>query len=69
MREWISVKDRLPAEEGMYLLYITGRNYKTTKTDCYVIDKKNTSYRYWSLSSHLNVTHWMSLPEPPKEDK
>ena len=64
--EWISIKDRLPQNEGEYLVYSTD--------DCIFLD-------YWAATekggewlncdnSHIKVTHWMLLPESPgSEDK
>ena len=59
--DWISVKDRLPVEEGSYrvirtsLIMMSGR-YKTT---AYFDGKK------WLLLN-VDVTHWLeSPPEPP----
>ena len=63
MGEWISVKDRLPEKIGEYLVV-----YES----CYV---RESSYIRISLfyEGHFNfkfgtVTHWMPLPEPPKEE-
>lgn len=60
---WISVEDRLPEDDEMYLVY-------TTEHTCAV-------YRYWGDgewetewgedASH-NITHWMPLPVAPKEE-
>lgn len=57
-REWISVADRLPDEDGKYI----------------VCTAKNTVYctRYYARGKHFgaesatHITHWMPLPEPPK---
>lgn len=60
--EWVSVKDRLPEKNGDYITY----------------DRDGTvwphfftaSSKVWEdalgFSTEL-VTHWMPLPEPPKE--
>jgi len=58
---WISVKDRLPEKRD--LTYLT-----------YSKDIEGCRYRLMTAST-LNlcftsaVTHWMPLPEPPKEAK
>lgn len=62
--EWISVKDRLPADDATYLVY--GRNWYGIVVAIYYGDGK------WLASNDLTnitrfVTHWMPLPEPPKE--
>ena len=76
---WISVEERLPDEEGKYLvtaydgitpdvLYFYKRYpycNKGIRTDCPV----------WCACDHYgdfevdSVTHWMPLPEPPEADK
>lgn len=65
MSEWISVKDRLP-EKGQDFLCIfkNGRIYDGYKSDSIYGD-----YIIHGVS-YVNVffTHWMPLPEPPKED-
>ncbi len=64
MSEWISVKDRLPRSDGQYIVCNSG----------FVIPARYTTYelgkRAWfgRFSELHKVTHWMPLPEPPKED-
>ena len=81
--DWISVKERLPEKRGHYLV-CTSVNYwhggcmdtnsddgttegyaGTTMSvlDCY-IDSTND----WNRVCNSHVTHWMPMPEPPKED-
>lgn len=57
---WISVKDRLPEEYERILTY-----------DKYSDVKENRllrSYPCVSWSYGFHVTHWMPLPESPKEE-
>ena len=63
---WISVKDRLPEEENACLAVdnerrvVIGR-YKSAG---------NCSVSWYSTMIFFPpITHWMPLPEPPKEDK
>lgn len=61
--KWISVKDRLPEEDGWVLVYEDGamncamfhgkRFYDATYANCYniIVEK---------------ITHWTPLPKPPK---
>jgi len=74
MSKWISVDDRLPE---------VGKAGAYRSNDVLVIDNgeilmacfvKIKSGAYWWRMSHLDeklnhVTHWMPLPEPPKENE
>ena len=71
MSEWISVKDRLPEPCIDVLCYfpITDKNWK----DCYPeriaigelrVDEK--SFMFYGDEDAM-PTHWMPLPNPPKE--
>lgn len=61
--EWISVEDRLPDQVGCYLT-------------CYK-DEEIAIAAYWphfkirwmylDIEKSIDPTHWMPLPEPPKE--
>jgi hypothetical protein len=61
VNQWISVKDRLPDEDGWYLVYKHNRvRVAEWCKDC------------WYNESDLPIddcaiTHWQPLPEPPKE--
>lgn len=76
--EWISVEDRLPEQDGWYLVFAPGywgkrqsygidgmacSNFKHNYKDHWGIERKSS--RGWSGI----VTHWMPLPEPPKGEK
>ena len=61
VQKWISVKDRLPEEEGLYLVAVVNDHERRySKTAWY------HGHGNWFL--HQKVTHWMPLPEPPKEE-
>lgn len=57
VREWISVKDRLPNKPMKCLVY-------TKRGDCCGYDI--LYYNQGFYSQYDNVTHWMPLPEPPE---
>ena len=54
---WVSVEERLPEEDGFYLVY-GPFIYRDTKW----YDRRNFSQYFWKH----DVTHWMPLPEPPE---
>ena len=60
-QEWISVEDRLPEKEGVYLVHTT---YNIIETEVFYISKYDDISYWWDLDGM--VTHWMPLPEPPK---
>lgn len=62
MSKWISVKDRLP-DLDVEVLIFNGEIYKGFRTDMYG-PWIWTHYDY--MPTH-DVTHWIPLPEPPKE--
>ena len=77
VQEWISVKDRLP-EQPPNIVDEKGRSWFTPDIDCIVCDGKSVfaahycfqNKFFWyanSLHPLKNITHWMPLPEPPKE--
>lgn len=61
--KWISVKERLPEVEADILAYIGEGSFVV----CWM-----THDGYWQCPAYLmdkdDVTHWMPLPEPPKEE-
>ena len=70
---WIPVSERLPEEDGSYLVttktgavttarFYVGKTYPPT----YYRPTEYTSPTKWQSNRH--VTHWMPLPEPPKEE-
>lgn len=79
---WISVKDRLPEEDGKYLVFEQNNGRTNTsilrfakdarKVDRYDFKSRweNAWYEYDSEWGHYtvdSVTHWMPIPEPPEE--
>ena len=62
---WISVEERMPEAHKNVLIHVTtpiGR--WNTEIDC--MDEQG-----WVLnadSEQYHITHWMPLPEPPKEE-
>lgn len=64
---WISVKDRLPEESGKVLVYckdgyMSAVHYSAKHQQFNNFDACAKRDEVW------DVTHWMPLPEPPKEE-
>jgi hypothetical protein len=63
--EWISVKDRVPEVE------VNGVKYFKVKFEDGTIDEKpfrnRPSKNILGFMAEENITHWMPLPEPPKD--
>jgi hypothetical protein len=65
MAEWISVKERMPKEDEVVLVF-GGRSIYTA----YYGENRYGGIGWHKLNSkyhNCNPTHWMPLPEPPKE--
>jgi hypothetical protein len=69
---WISVKDRLPQEDQ---LIVAARLYNSSMPDAAVCWFYNGEFHLWTdgidsgeyIRLAMEITHWMPLPEPPKE--
>ena len=80
-QEWISVKDKLPEEDGSYLVVINYFSHQSinvrsfaktgeTVNEYDLAGEKNVWYYYDSEYGYVStdsVTHWMPLPELPKK--
>lgn len=72
--KWISVEDRLPEDNLNVLVYAIGDNENsviamtgyTHKMYGYNIEGWRSPWQYFFYE--YKITHWMPLPEPPKED-
>ena len=67
--EWISVKERLPERDGMYIVHTRNLTaWKPLKHNVFIAEYcfNDFVFRGWEDN---NVTHWMPLPEPPKESE
>lgn len=81
VQEWISVDDRLPEKDGGYLVVINYFSHQSINVRSFakagetineydLAGEKNVWYRYDSEYGYVStdsVTHWMPLPELPKE--
>lgn len=57
---WIPVSERLPEEDGCYLVAV--------KNDHQRKYSKTAWFSHGSWFARQDVTHWMPLPQPPKEE-
>ena len=65
VQEWISVKDRLPEENGRYLTANKRWDDKISVFDLWF----DSGFWYIDMVDEVfdfEVTHWMPLPNPPK---
>lgn len=72
MREWISVKDRLPEEADDFVLAAANGTYKNIRLVNAVMMAEYSQEEGWILEMYpeyreAEVTHWMPLPQPPEE--
>lgn len=65
---WISVKDRLPDEETEYLCWFGDYYFGAFARVCRWNKIRGAFWCYSDNAKWPFVTHWMPLPEPPKED-
>ena len=67
MSKWVSVKDRLPENDTRVLAYCKDRCIHDVKWRW----ADNAWYDKGSAAVYLAgfVTHWLPMPEPPKEEK
>lgn len=61
---WISVEERLPEEEGMYLVY----NPKALEYDKIEVIFFGDGEFWPNIPTGSKVSHWMPLPEPPEDE-
>lgn len=64
---WISCSERMPEEDGEYLLVSNGEIKVLPYMDGEFYNDWPSAFRHWDKIS-VNVTHWIPLPEPPKAE-
>ena len=60
--KWISVEERLPEKEGKYIVC-------TAKGSVYCTKFSTRHGPCFHTDMYTHITHWMPLPEPPKEEQ
>ena len=63
-QEWISVEERLPKQSGKYIVCTKKGNVYQTKFYSY---PENKGGHWGQKDNGRSITHWMPLPDPPKE--
>lgn len=66
-QQWISVEDRLP-DFGQRVLVVCKHNYCEDDDFIDILISVIFEDKIWRTWSGYKVTHWMPLPEPPKEE-
>ena len=65
--KWIPVTERLPKEGEFVLVY--GNLYPNKHDGGVIAVSKRMDWNYWQgFGRERNITHWMPLPQPPKEE-
>lgn len=66
---WIPVTERLPEKNGRYLV-VTNRNQMIVNysVEHQMFNCHDSFSPLEAMKLHLDCTHWMSLPVPPKEE-
>ena len=65
--KWIPVTERLPKEGEFVLAY--GDLYPNKHDGGVIAVSKRMDWNYWQgFGRERNITHWMPLPQPPKEE-
>lgn len=65
--EWISVKDRMPSMKDIVLVYDTFFEDVSIGYISEFLGERTIWIIDYGESVSDTVTHWMPLPEPPKE--
>lgn len=63
--EWISVEDRLPEENGRYLVCVNISHLAFENLTAIAIMAYGKSHGFYLYNDNEKVTYWMPLPEPP----
>ena len=82
VQEWIPVTERLPERDKEVLLIVHGWEDRLYYTGCLHrqeaerswltgIESKASDWKIWGFSylREPSVTHWMPMPQPPKEGR
>jgi len=65
---WIRMKDQKPTVDGMHLVYAPTADDQIPLITVAWWSPKNARWELIIAMFADAITHWMPLPEPPKED-
>lgn len=63
--EWISVSDRLPDKFGTYI--VAAHDGSKMRVTFMKYQSRAKQFDKTGRTAYWRITHWMPLPEPPKE--
>ena len=72
--KWISVEERMPEAKMAVLAYGQRFVFNGKKIETFPMERvaytrgEDEGWFSWDSGDVIEVTHWMPLPEPPKED-
>lgn len=71
MTEWIKCSDRQPSKFNYYLTYNENHNFVSKYAAMRILKyrpKEKVWWWYYGMNNGeiIDVTHWMSLPNPPE---
>lgn len=72
MSKWLSIEDRLPEKQNDVLMYFASGNMAVGfwhDQDEYITFWRAYTDDEFYTDCDCMPTHWMPLPEPPKEEK
>ena len=65
--EWISVRDRLPMKQGVYITVCKVGGIRRFHLMEFWKDAQTWMNLDGAISKRTHVTHWMPLPAPPDD--
>lgn len=73
-RDWISVTDRLPEDDGDVLAIVSGYPTPNITLEDVLVVAAFCEGEGWYIEEYPDwdnpiITYWMPLPEPPREEK
>lgn len=69
MMEWINAEYELPDKDGYYLVFIPGEFHNSIMVARFAFNRELPWRGAQAHSAIEGVTHWMMLPEEPKEGR